>query len=123
MVDPLAAITGILVLATIAEALVEHIFAPILDARNPNDSSRAERGDPDPEPAQALDWPALALRYVAALLGVGLCIVYRIDLLAYFDLVSPWPWVGWIITGLLIGRGSNFIHDFATRWLTRPPYE
>ena len=53
----------------------------------------------------------------------ALCILYRVDLLACFDLVSPWPFAGWIITGLLIGRGSNFIHDFATRWLTRPPYE
>ena len=123
MVDPLAAITGILVLATIAEAIVEHIFAPIVDAKDPNDSSRAERGDPEPEPDRVLDWPALALRYVSVLIGVALCILYRVDLLAYFDLVSPWPITGWIITGILIGRGSNFIHDFATRWLTKPPYE
>ena len=115
MKDPIAALTGILVLATIAEAIVEHIFAPILDARDPTDM--------EPEPARVLDWPALALRYVSVLIGVALCILYQVDLLAYFDLVSPWPFVGWIITGLLIGRGSNFIHDFATRWLTRPPYE
>ena len=122
MKDPIAALTGILVLATIAEAIVEHIFAPIVDARDP----AAEQPTPDdmePELARVLDWPALALRYVSVLIGVALCILYQIDLLAHFDLVSPWPFVGWIITGLLIGRGSNFIHDFATRWLTRPPYE
>ena len=115
MNDQLAAITGIFVLATIAEALIEHIFAPILDARDPDNMS--------PEPDQVLNWKALALRYVAALLGVALCVLYQVDLLVYFDLVSPWPWVGYIITGLLIGRGSNFIHDFATRWLTRPPFD
>jgi hypothetical protein len=50
-------------------------------------------------------------------------VVYQVNLLAYFDLVSPWPFVGWIITGVLIGRRSNFIHDFATRWLTKPPFD
>jgi hypothetical protein len=122
MKDPLAALTGILVLATIAEAIVEHIFAPIVDAQDP----AAEQPAPDdmePEPARVLDWPALALRYVSVLIGVALCIVYRVDLLAYFNLISPWPIAGWIIIGLLIGRGSNFIHDFATRWLTKSPYD
>ncbi len=114
MQDPIAAVTGILILATIAEALVEHIFAPILDARDPNDM--------EPEPATVLDWKALALRYVSVLIGVALCIVYQVDLLLYFDLIPPWPWIGSLITGILIGRGSNFIHDFATRWLTRPAY-
>jgi len=113
MNEPLAAITGILVLATIAEALVEHLFAPILDAKTPED----DKADP------ILGWKALALRYTAVLIGVALCIVYQADILLYFDLTSPWPWVGYLITGILIGRGSNFVHDFATRWLTRPPYE
>ena len=43
--------------------------------------------------------------------------------LALFNLTSPWPWVGWVVTGILIGRGSNFIHDFASRWLTKPPFD
>ena len=73
-----------------------------------------------PEPVTALDWKALALRYVSVLLGVALCIIYRVDLLLYFNLIPPWPWVGSLITGLLIGRGANFVHDFATRWLTVP---
>ena len=112
MNESLAAITGILVLATVVEAIVEHIFAPILDARDPDRMS--------PEPVAALDWKALALRYVSVLLGVALCIIYRVDLLLYFNLIPPWPWVGSLITGLLIGRGANFVHDFATRWLTVP---
>ena len=112
MQEPVTAVTAILVLATIAEAIVEHIFAPVLDAQDPNSM--------EPEPARVLDWPALALRYVSVLIGVALCIVYRVDLLAYFNLTSPWPWVGWLITGILIGRGSNFIHDFASRWLSVP---
>jgi len=34
------------------------------------------------------------------------------------DLVSPWPWAGNIMTGLIIGRGANFVHDFASRSLS-----
>ena len=115
MNEQLTAITGILVLATIAEAIVEHVFAPILDAKDPNAMQ--------PEPAQALNWKALGLRYLSVLIGVALCIVYQVDLLLYFNLIPPWPWVGSLITGLLIGRGSNFVHDFAGRWLTKPPFD
>ena len=114
MNDQLAAITGILVLATIAEALVEHIFAPIVDARDPDNMA--------PEPEHPLHWKGLALRYVSVIIGIALCIVYNVDLLLHFGLIPPWPWVGSMITGLLIGRGSNFIHDFATHWLTKPPF-
>ena len=72
-----------------------------------------------PEP-QVTTWQTLALRYTAALVGVLLCVTYEADLLAYFGLFPPWPWIGWVITGLVIGRGSNFVHDFASRWLSAP---
>ena len=113
MNESIAAVTGILVLATIAEALVEYLLAPIVEAKGPSAS----------KPETGVSWCNLALRYCAALIGVGLSLVYRVDLLAFFGLTSPWPWVGWAITGVLIGRGSNFIHDFASRWLTKPAYE
>ena len=109
--EPLTAITGILALATIAEALVEHLFAPIVDARS----------EGEPPPAGALNWRAIVLRYTSLFLSVLLAITYRADLLLLLNLTPPWPWVGWVITGLLIGRGSNFIHDFASRWLTYEP--
>jgi len=112
MTEPLTAATGILVLATITEALVEHLIAPIIDARGDN--------EPIP-PADGWNWRALALRYSSVILSVLLTITYRADLLVMLDLTPPWPWVGWVITGLLIGRGSNFIHDFASRWLTYEP--
>ena len=30
------------------------------------------------------------------------------------DLVSPWPWAGSIIAGLITSRGVSFVHDFAS---------
>ena len=107
--EPLTAITAILALATIAEALVEHLFAPIVDARA------------ETEPVDAWNWRPIVLRYTSLFLSVLLAITYRADLLLLLNLTPPWPWVGWVITGLLIGRGSNFIHDFASRWLTYEP--
>lgn len=104
MLGTVATLTAILVLAAVAEALVEHLVKPVV-------------GTVDP-PARGIDWRELALRYISALIGVGLCILYRADLLVLLQLHPPWPWIGYIITGLLIGRGSNFVHDFATRWLT-----
>ena len=109
MTEPLTAVTGILVLATVTEALVEHILAPIVDARGENETI---------PPASGWDWRALALRYTSLVLSVLLTITYRADLLLLLNLSPPWPWVGWVITGILLGRGSNFVHDFASRWLT-----
>ena len=113
MTEPLAAVTSILVLATVAEALVEHLFAPIVDARAEGETI----------PPSGWDWRPIVLRYTSLFLSVLLAITYRADLLLLLNLTPPWPWVGWVITGLLIGRGSNFIHDFATRWLTRSPLD
>jgi hypothetical protein len=106
--ESLAAITGILVLAALSEAIVEYLFSPIIKAQDPAETQ---------QPTGALDWRDLALRYTAAGVGVALSVTYQADLLEFFGLAAPWPWVGWLITGLLIGRGSNFVHDFAGRWL------
>ena len=92
---------GILILATLAESLVEYLIAPAADN---------VLGDKA--------WRELFMRYVAALVGVALATTYRTDLLSMLGLTTPWPWVGWVITGILLGRGSNFVHDFATRWLS-----
>jgi hypothetical protein len=46
--------------------------------------------------------------YVAAVLAVGVSIAYGADLPAALGLPSV-PYVGSVLTGLIIGRGSNFI--------------
>jgi hypothetical protein len=48
-------------------------------------------------------WRDLLLRYIAAVAGILLCRLCSAGLLAMFDLVSPWPWAGNIITGLITG--------------------
>ena len=44
-------------------------------------------------------------------LGVIIAIAYKLDLPEYLDLKSSIPYVGNILTGVLISRGSNYIYD------------
>jgi len=109
--DTISTFTTILILATLVEALVEYLVKPLF---GPPILPEAEAASPD----DAL--PGLLIRYSAATIGVLLCLTYRADLLILANLNAPLPWVGFVITGILIGRGANFVHDFTSRWFTRP---
>lgn len=101
----------ILTLATLAELLIE-VAKPLLEplftwllGRIPQAkrSSAAER--------------SLAINpylYLSLLVGVGLAFNYDLDLIAALDVAPPTA-VGTLITGALLGRGSNFIHDVIAR--------
>ena len=103
-----APIIGILILASLNEGLMEYFVAPWFER------FRKEEGELEDG---ATDWRLYLLRYSSAAVGVLLCLAYQVDLLSILGLVSPVPYVGSFLTGLLIGRGANFVHDFASRWL------
>jgi len=44
-------------------------------------------------------------------LGVTVALVYNVDVFALLGIVSTVPFVGAILTGILISRGSNYIFD------------
>ena len=48
----------------------------------------------------------------ALLIGLTIAFVTGADLLALVNIPSLVPYVGVVLTGVLISRGSNFIHDF-----------
>lgn len=50
------------------------------------------------------------LMTVGLVLGIGLCLTYRVDLLA--ELGLPSSIIGQILTGALVGRGSDYLHAF-----------
>jgi len=104
-VNPAIAILGIFLLAALAEALVEYFVAPWLKPE----------GKEFDEPQKTIR--TMLLRYSSAAVGVGLCLAYTVDLLAIVGLESGWWWVGPFLTGLLIGRGANFVNDFVERWV------
>lgn len=53
--------------------------------------------------------------YVAMLTGLVISVVFQVDLITPLaeavGLQPLTPWAGYIVTGLLVGGGSNFLHD------------
>ena len=48
---------------------------------------------------------------VSLIFGVTVAIAYKLDLLSNFNLNSQIPYIGNILTGILLSRGSNYIFD------------
>lgn len=43
--------------------------------------------------------------------GIIIALLYNIDLTEYFKISSKVPYVGSVITGILLSRGSNYVYD------------
>lgn len=70
---------------------------------------------------------AWTLMYVSLLLGIGVSIYYALDVIALIAVqaglsMSPSP-VGEVATGILIGRGANYVHQFISKFLGKLPVE
>lgn len=94
------------VLATLVEGFVEYVFGTLFD-KVPK--------------LLAYKW---ALMYVSLAIGVALTFYYQLDLIALVANVAgaqlaSTP-VGIALSGLIIGRGANYINDFVTRWFAKP---
>lgn len=88
--NPLALGAGVLLLASLVEGFTEYAFGSIAKAQP-------------------------FLKYIALVLGVMVAIAYKVDILAAgFGLTSFSPIVGWVVSGLILGRGSNYVNDLVT---------
>ena len=80
------------------------------------------------EKAKPFKW---LLMYIALAIGVLLCLFYGLDLIVLIAYVISllaggavvWPTttVGMILSGVVIGRGANYLHDFLMAVLKKPP--
>ena len=52
-------------------------------------------------------------------LGIIVSVVYKIDLPATLSITTDIPYVGSILTGIIMARGSNYLYDLIGR-LTNP---
>lgn len=52
---------------------------------------------------------------LAILLGMLLCVSTQTGLLHVFGLETFYPLIDYLVTGLIISRGSNIIHDLFSR--------
>lgn len=49
--------------------------------------------------------------FVSLILGIMVAVAYKIDSPSYFNLKSDVPYIGCILMGILLSRGSNYIFD------------
>jgi hypothetical protein len=62
-----------------------------------------------------LTTPKWVKKVASIVLGVGVCIVYKVGLIALLGVEGGIPMVDFILTGVIISRGSNFLNDILTR--------
>lgn len=84
-------IAGALLLATLVEGLITYLLG---------------KGD-----GYA---PREYIKYVSLLFGVIVAVLYRVDIFMLAGLVPIHPVVGYVTSGLVIGRGSNYLNDFVS---------
>lgn len=53
----------------------------------------------------------------SVVLGIVIAVAYKLDLPAHFNLNSQIPYVGCVLTGILLSRGSNYVFDLTTKLL------
>jgi hypothetical protein len=97
----LDAVLAVLFLAGIGEAIIEFLVSPILQKTVTVDDTRD-----------------IIYRTISCVLGVVLAVLFAVDALALVGVESGVPYVGCVVTGLLMGRGANWIHDFMSRWIS-----
>lgn len=89
-------VATVFALAFLTEGLTEYLFAG---------------------PMARLRLPTAYLKQVSAVVGMVLCLTYKVDALAlFFSLAPRWDFLGQVLTGLLLGRGANFFHDLYSRY-------
>jgi len=92
-----------LALAFLTESMVEYLFGQAVDHF---------------EAAAKWRW---TLMYISAIVGVGLAFYYHLDLLAMIATLEASP-VGYLLTGLIIGRGANYLHDFVSTYILQKQF-
>lgn len=54
-------------------------------------------------------------KIVSIVLGVVVAIGFGVDLFAMFGLTSTIPYLGTVLSGLLMSRGANYINDILAK--------
>lgn len=78
---------GLVFLAVVVEGLIAYVKMAVVD--------------------KTIQWQVVA----SIVLGVLVAVVYNCDLFAMFGLGASVPYVGNVLTGILLSRGSNYAND------------
>lgn len=52
---------------------------------------------------------------IALVIGVAVAFAWPVDIFAAIQFPFSVPWVGRLLTGILFGRGSNYVHDLVSK--------
>ena len=55
---------------------------------------------------------------LSLVLGIIVAVAYKLDLPSYFNLKSDIPYVGCVLTGILLSRGSNYLFDILNKLIS-----
>lgn len=65
-----------------------------------------------------------ALMYLSVAVGIGVSFYYSVDFVALAVNAAgaqmATNWVGILFTGIIIGRGSNYVNDLISKWFAKP---
>lgn len=98
-------VIGIFFLSVFVEGLIKYVF-DVLSGVEDNTGTA-----PSPRLLKIKPYT----HFVALLLGVVLAIAYKIDIPALFGLTAVHSVIGYIISGVIIGRGSNYANDLISK--------
>ena len=85
---------SILLLATLVEGFTEYVFSDAADHVG----------------------FGIGLKYAPLALGVIVAVLYQVDILASLGVTSSVPYAGYVVSGLIIGRGSNYVNDIISKF-------
>ena len=88
-------ISAVLVMAVIIEAIIVYVKTWVLEKR--------------------IQWQQIA----AVLFGIAISFAYSLDIPALVGIESHIRYVGVVLTGILISRGSNYIHDLYNNLISK----
>jgi len=61
------------------------------------------------------EWKTAVTQLIASIVAIVLCFAAGADLFAVVGLTFAWPWLGVVLTGVIISRGANYVSDFVKR--------
>lgn len=92
-------ISAVLVMAVIIEAIIAYVKTWVVEKK--------------------IQWPQI----VAVLFGIVISFAYGLDIPALVGIKSGIAYVGNVLTGILISRGSNYIHDLYKNIISKKSLE
>lgn len=84
--------TAIIIMSVLIEGIITYIKTMVVEKK--------------------IKWQMIA----SVVLSIGICIAYGLDIPAAVGVESPVRFVGNIITGVLVSRGSNYIYDLLSKF-------